>query len=44
MAMYWNAHVVKLVDMPLWGGGARKGVQVRILSWAQRNIRNNLYN
>ena len=28
------AQMVKLVDMPAWGAGARKGVQVRILFWA----------
>ena len=29
------ARVAKLVDAPLWGGGARKGVLVRIQSRAQ---------
>ena len=29
-----NAQMVKLVDTPAWGAGARKGVQVRVLFWA----------
>ena len=30
----FQAQVVKLVDTPLWGGGADYGMQVRLLSWA----------
>ena len=30
------AQVVELVDTPAWGAGALKGVQVRILSRAQK--------
>ena len=33
-----NAQMVELVDIPLWGGGAGYGVQVRILFWAQNPL------